>query len=52
MYGLGRCCQEFRLMLLRYNDAMMSPVSDYEVRVSLTGTNQGKKRVRFHTEKE
>ncbi len=52
MYGLGRSCQEFGLMLLWYNDALMSPVTDYEVRVSLTGTKQGEKRVGFHTEKE
>ncbi len=48
MYGLGRSCQEFRLMLLWYNDALMSPVTDYEVRVSLTGTKQREKRVGFH----
>ncbi len=39
-------------MLLWYNDALMSPVTDYEVRVSLTGTKQREKRVGFHTEKE
>jgi hypothetical protein len=52
MYGLGRSCQEFGLILLWYNDALMSPVIDYEVRVSLTCTKQEEKRLGFHIAKE